>query len=78
MATTSNSRRARDASKQADAPETITTDGEMPDTSVVPAIDHAIASPLEPDENAGHGGLYRLDPTTGQRTLIERTDHNCC
>lgn len=26
-----------------------------------------------PDEHAGHGGSYTLDPKTGQRTLIQRT-----
>ncbi|MCR4300182.1 MAG: hypothetical protein NUV51_01085 [Sulfuricaulis sp.] len=27
----------------------------------------------EPDEHAGCGGSYTLDPKTGRRTLIERT-----
>ena len=27
----------------------------------------------QPDPNAGLGGSYILDPKTGQRTLVERT-----
>lgn len=27
----------------------------------------------KPDENAGHGGSYVLDPKTGKRELVERT-----
>lgn len=27
----------------------------------------------KPDPNAGHGGSYVLDPKTGERTLVERT-----
>ena len=32
-----------------------------------------MASP-ETDENHGHGGSYTLDPATGIRTLVERTE----
>ena len=28
----------------------------------------------KPDENAGAGGSYVLDPKTGTRTLVERTE----
>lgn len=29
----------------------------------------------QPDEFAGQGGSYILDPATGKRRLVERTDH---
>lgn len=37
----------------------VYTGGTMPDT--------------QPDPCAGHGGSYILDPKTGQRRLVERT-----
>lgn len=29
----------------------------------------------QPDPHAGHGGSYILDPETGERRLVERTDY---
>jgi len=28
----------------------------------------------QPDPNEGHGGSYELDPATGQRRLLHRTE----
>lgn len=34
---------------------------------------HTVTSAPHQDEYAGHGGSYTLDPKTGKRTLIQRT-----
>lgn len=34
---------------------------------------HTVASEAQPDEYAGCGGSYVMDPDTGKRTLMQRT-----
>lgn len=72
MATTSNSTRARAVNKQLEPQEPSAADVELetPVGESGPPV-------APPDAYAGQGGLYRIDPHTGHRELVERTDLSC-
>ena len=41
--------------------------------TTAPAADQP-QDPATPDAHAGQGGSYQVDPATGRRTLVHRTD----
>lgn len=48
-----------------------------PDAATEPAGERSPmqAGPATPDEYAGQGGAYEIDPATGKRRLVERTNY---